>query len=295
MRVAVAVLVLTACRGGAPAAPDEAPSDFLIWALGEDGPETRWVDGTGRERGRAPGVLIASGDTVWTVELLRRRLREDPCSRQPNVTVITDAVELTDVVATSADERTRLVLVRIPDEGAAGHAELRHTAAIRASLGPVLFLEEGQRARACETAGATFAASAFMFDLETCTREGGTSPRAPDALGPRIRAAFERAAIAGAQVDASIRLAQSLPRWIDGQLTARHLAYVDVCPACGNGAWSTATSAVWIDDVRIPDEWRSAAVVPPAVADLLGGPEPLPTGVSWGVPGAAWRDRFAPE
>src|SRR5262245_28639845 len=101
MKRAAILVTMAACRGGAPAAPAEPAQEFLIWSAGGEEPETRWVDAAGAERGRARGILIAAGDTVWQLERTTRTLATGGC-RLGDEPRTEGTAELTDLAAVSA-------------------------------------------------------------------------------------------------------------------------------------------------------------------------------------------------
>lgn len=292
-RLIVPVLaVIAGCRGSAPAGPEAAP-EFLVWSAGEGGVTTRWLDGDGHERGRTRGIVVAAGGTAWRVEQASHRRTTTGCA-MGDEDATPGSATLTDLVATTADARTRVVVVRPEASAGDGYQDYDHGVAVMAGLGPRLFGVESVSGYACGAHGGVDD-QAFEFDLNQRVHRAITPRVAPDVLGPKIRAAFERAAIEGLEIDSPFKVAESVPVWSDGALTARHLVIIDTCYACGNGEWSSYTSGLWIDDVRIPDEWRAAAgAIPAPVIAAIGNPGATPTGVSWGVADDAWRALFAP-
>lgn len=295
MRLALlAVTLATACRTGAPSTPSEASPDFLVWSIADDAPAvTRWLAADGTERGRADGIFIAAGDAVWQVKYTAHTITTKGCSMSDDSKPEPGTAHVVDLSLVSADGKTDLVVIRTDPAILDESATYDHTVRLRASLGPLVFGEEASDEFACGAHG-TVIVNAFTYDLDGRTHRPFDVRPPPPELGPRIRAAFEREAIEGMDVDSPISLGESLPVWRDGALQARHLAVVDTCYACGNGEWSSYTSAAWVDDVRIPDAWAIAREVPPAVIAQIGNPGVNPTGVSWGVPDPSWRKVLGP-
>lgn len=289
---AVVVLALAACRGGAPSSPEAGPPDFLVWTDVDDHPVTRWLDASGHERGRAPGLYLAVEGTLWRLEREVSTQATTGCRTDDAGRPVSGHSSLTTIALASVDGRTRLVVTRPEPRAADEYDTYDHGVIIRASLGPLLFGEATVDQFACGAHGSG-TVSAFTFDVTTRALLPVAPHRPPPTLAPRIQAAFEAEAIEPLEVGAAPWLGESLPRWTDGRLGARHLAYVDTCYACSNGEWSSYTTGLWVEDVGIPDPWAIAAVVPPAIAAIISSPDPVATGVSWGPPDAGWTQTFA--
>lgn len=71
MRSALPVVLVVSCGACGPIAPGSepdsiaAPTAYLVWTGGADDGHTRWLDAVGHEQGRADGVWIAAGHTLW--------------------------------------------------------------------------------------------------------------------------------------------------------------------------------------------------------------------------------------
>jgi hypothetical protein len=295
---ALALGLLAACGAPPVVAPIAnravAPDAYLVWRAPANGaPTTRWVDGDGHVLGTAPGIVIASGETLYRLTTREVTPKLRTCEQIDNE----------QDRSPPAGEDAKGVLVSLEPVGG-GRAialdkpvdtehmsELDWGTTLAGSLGPLVFLEHRRTAYACGAHGDTDV-TARVFDLE---QHAVIAPIATDAdaAAPEIH---DRAwpALSGPAdgFDDALHVAEVLPAWSKGALAPRWLLWTNTCYACTVGDWADYTASTWIDGGPVPSALAAVPPVPPAVAALLEAHGDH-VGVSWGHAGsAAWHAAF---
>jgi hypothetical protein len=293
----IALSLAAAGCGAAPAvvAPianrPPAPDAYLVWSAPADGaPTTRWVDVDGQVVGTAPGIVIASGATLYRLVTHEVTTKLQTCEQ-------IDA-ESTDPPA-GEDGKGLLISLEPIGGGAAialntavsseHMAEMDWGSTLVGSLGPYLFVEDAHDAFACGAHGGHDVA-ARVFDLGQRAQVAAFAGDA-EAAKPAIydRAWPELKGPADGFSD-QLHVGEVVPAWSGGVLAPRWLIWTDTCYACTQGDWSSYTASVWLDHGPVPAPMAALPRVPTAVAGMLDDGERV--GVSWGTAGAAWQATF---
>jgi hypothetical protein len=287
--------ILGACGAPPVVAPianrAPAPDGYLVWtAPVASGPSTRWVDGDGRVIGTAPGIVIASGATLYRLTTHEVTTKLQTCEQ----------IDADSHDAPAGEESTGKLISLEPIGGGAAialntavstehMAEMDWGTTLEGSLGPYLFLEDGHQAFACGAHGGDDFASR-IFDLAQ-RKEVAPFAGDADAAKPAIHdQAMPELADAADGFGGVLHVAEVVPAWSGGLLSPRWLIWTDTCYACTTGDWSSYTASTWIDHGPVPPAMAAMSPVPRAVAALVDVEGPV--GVSWGVVGAGWRATF---
>jgi hypothetical protein len=206
---------------------------------------------------RLPGARIATSSAEWTwiaapVPVSTSACAEGSVTRPAGVGTATRAV-----LATGG--REQLVVAR---EARCCPNEARHTVRLRASLGPMLFVEEADFSFECGAHGSTDVAF-FVWDAERAARLDvlGEVPHAD-----RLKAAVAKNVVgaAGSLVpdEGTAEITALVPTFRPRDVALEAQISLPACYACSDGAWSSYTRSV-----RVPAE------APPMLAPWLALPE----------------------
>jgi len=291
------------CGAGAPAATPlsnqpMSASGFVAWMDSGHGPQSRWLDADGVERGSAAGQYVVRAGRLARVTRTEIAVPLTGCSITGDspiepATGHGDRLTVVDVADPAAIAPLTLAE---PGPDGDGLGELDHGARVRGGLGRFVMIEESTYVFGCGAHGNN-AVAAHLIDLSA----GATVPWP---LTDQDIARFAPEVIDGLRENGflddtpAVHFGESLPVWRNGAAALRHLLWLDTCYACGNGEWSSYTSGSWVVDAHLPPAFAAeAAAVPPAVAQVLtamdggGGAE---VGVSWGTPDERWAATFSP-
>jgi hypothetical protein len=243
-----------------------------VWnADDKDHASTLEVDANGNVSAHDDGVVIAAAGTRWRLRTTSHKRTLPSCDQidghlggQPNG----GAEDGTLVELVPEAGGTPFALDARPAEADA-QDELTWTASLLASYGPYVFVQTYESAYGCGAHGGEDY-EAHAIDLST--RAELAAPKPDDDLAAQVAEQLQ-------VVDAAAQLAEWIPAWTAGVAHLRELYEVDTCYACGNGLWSSYTSAAWIDGGDLPPPLDALPPVPHAVAALAQGAH---AGISWG-------------
>jgi hypothetical protein len=159
------LLLLAACPSAAPAEVT-TPSgkkwtpnrilhfDYLVWTGGET-PETVWIDRTGRELGRAPGILVALRGSVWKLEIGPSTTTSYGCTTESK------QIPVTRVSLTGPGDDEYELAYNTPSYGL---LEGSHQVTLLGEVGRYWFLREDVQSTACDGTKANYSVG-VVFDM----------------------------------------------------------------------------------------------------------------------------------
>jgi hypothetical protein len=294
----VPLFLLAACGAHAPSPAtvdnhvSNATGDYLVWTVSSQGQaETRWLDASGQERGRALGVLIASGGHLYRLDENHTSTQLRTCDQLDNDDHGPPAGESSDgtiLQLTPLDGGEPLHLDdAIPDDS---YSSLSYGATLQASFGPYLFVETAMEEYACGAHGSNDV-GAQIFDLQARSAIAPMVKDGDGALAPLTAQAYkDLSEDSGDLSDGSVHVGEMRPVWRDGATQMSYLLWIDACYACGNGNWSSYTSGDWYTSATLPPQLASLPTLPaPIERALESGAQ---AGVSWGQADEGWRRVF---
>lgn len=233
---------------------------MLIWATDANGERSTFQVGPdGRVYDRSPGVRIATKRGAWTWIETPVDVATAPCStggyeKPPGIGVATRAS-----LVRNAEEQ----IVVQPKETPCCPNEARHTVALRASLGPLLFVEETDFSFECGAHGHT-EKSFLVWDADRAERVDllGALPDAE-----RLEAAASRMTGELAPGDKG-EITALFPVLRDGRVVVEAQVSAPACYACGDGVWSSYTRSVRLP-TRPPAPLEPYLSVPPQVVGFV--------------------------
>ncbi|HEY8432312.1 MAG TPA: hypothetical protein VIL20_28260 [Sandaracinaceae bacterium] len=279
---ALFALGLAACAGRLPDAgfPEDEPeapgTSGLLWFVDANGAHrTLWVSTEdGRPLASQPieGPLWAQGSALW---------QWIPQPAEVALSGCTDAIEAEadEAIGTATAQRVVLreltqsvELEIVPPPQRRPLRGLAHSVRPVASVGPYLFVVEELELDTCG-AQRHVEASAFVWDLEGAQRTEVLTERERAALAER-EATRARARLRERGDVEDVRLVALEPRWEKRGLALDYRFVADVCPACGDGAWSSSTIAASVPAPELPERLAAHARIPrwarAALAELEG-------------------------
>jgi hypothetical protein len=242
-----------------PPTAENAGSSVLVWVTAKDGDRSTYrLRADGRPLERMAGVRIATRAGEWTWIASPAPVITEACADGGVGGVQKPAgVGTTTRVALVGDGGAQTVVVR---DTPCCPNEARHTADLRASLGPLLFVTESVFSFHCGAHGHT-EASFFVWDAERRARVDVLTD-VPDAA--RLKVAASTGIAEAVPGDAAVDLTALFPVVRAGRLGFEAQLTFPACYACSDGAWSSYTRSVRLPALP-PPVLEPFATVPRAV------------------------------